>query len=103
MTGYAPDEILSAPALINQIIYPEDLGPYLEYVGSAVNPLNIRQTYSFRILTRTKQVRWCEIKTRAVYDRRGKYLGQRASVNDITRLMHILGEIRNLSDGKRWR
>jgi len=100
ITGYTPDELISHPNLISQIIFPEDLQKYQDYITDAVGLLNIRQSLSFRILTRTKQVRWCEIKTRAVYDRRGKYLGQRASVNDVTRLMQALGEIRNLSDGK---
>jgi PAS domain S-box-containing protein len=100
ITGYTPDELLSQPSLINLIIYPSDLEKYLEFVDNAINLLNIRQSLSFRILTRTKQVRWCEIKSRAVYNKRGKYLGQRASVNDVTKLMQALGEIKNLSDGK---
>lgn len=100
ITGYTPDELLSQPGLISQIIFPDDLQKYSDYISDAVNLMSIRQSLSFRILTRTKQVRWCEIKTRAVYDRRGKYLGQRASVNDVTRLMQALGEIRDLSDVK---
>ena len=100
ISGYTPDELISHPGIISQIIFPEDLQKYQDYIADAVGLLSIRQSLNFRILTRTKQVRWCEIKTRAVYDRRGKYLGQRASVNDVTRLMQALGEIRNLSDGK---
>lgn len=100
ITGYTPDELISQPGLLNQVIFPEDLQKYNDYISAAVGLINIRQSLSFRILTRTKQVRWCEIKSRAVYDRRGKYLGQRASVNDVTRLMQALGEIRSLSDGK---
>lgn len=102
ISGYTPDELISQPKLINQIIYPDDLQKYLDYIENSVNLITIRQNLTFRILTRTKQIRWCEIKSRAVYDRRGKYLGQRASVNDVTRLMQALGEIRHLSDGKQF-
>lgn len=101
ISGYTADELLNSRGLINQLIHPDDLALFTTYINDAISLLNIRQSLNFRILTRTKQVRWCEIRTRGVYDKRGKYLGQRASVNDVTRLMQALGEIRNLSDGKK--
>ena len=102
ITGYAPEELMTRPGIIDQIIYPEDLQNYRNFVSDSINFISIRQSLSFRILTRTKQVRWCEIKSKAVYNKRGKYLGQRVSINDITRLMQALGEIKNLSDGKQY-
>lgn len=102
VTGYASEELIARPVILDQIIYPEDLEAYRKFVSDSLNFISIRQSFSFRILTRTKQVRWCEIKCKAVYDKRGKYLGQRVSINDITRLMQALGEIKNLSDGKQY-
>lgn len=101
ISGYTADELMNSRGLINQVIHPDDLTDYTAYINDAISLLTIRQSLTFRILTRTKQVRWCEINTRGVYNRRGKYLGQRVSVNDVTRLMQALGEIRSLSDGKK--
>lgn len=102
ITGYAPQQLISNHRLIESIIYPEDLDEYRTFIDEAINFVNIRQALRFRILTLTKQLRWCEIKCKAVYDKRGKYLGQRASIGDITKLMHALGQIKDLSEGKQY-
>lgn len=102
LTGYAAGELINNPDLLDEIIYPPDLDDFKRFISDSLNFVDIRQALNFRILTRTKQIRWCEIKCRAVYDTRGKYLGQRASVNDVTRLMQALGEIKNLSAGKEY-
>lgn len=102
ITGYAAGELMANPDILDDIIYPSDLGDFRKYISDSLNFVDIRQSLTFRILTRTKQIRWCEIKCKAVYDSRGKYLGQRASVNDVTRLMSALGEIKNLSAGKEY-
>lgn len=100
ITGYAAGELINEPKLLNEIVFPEDSDVFRKYISDSMSFTNIRQSLNFRILTRTKQIRWCEIKCKAVYDNRGKYLGQRASVSDITRLMQALGEIKNLSEVK---
>lgn len=100
ITGYAPQEMITNPGLIETIIYEGDLDSYKRFVDDSINFVTIRQGLRFRILTLTKQLRWCEIKCKAVYNKRGKYLGQRASVGDITKLMHALGQIKDLSEGK---
>ncbi|MDZ7738256.1 MAG: PAS domain-containing protein [Bacteroidales bacterium] len=97
ITGYAAGELMANPDILDDIIYPADLDDFRKFISDSLNFVDIRQSLNFRILTRTKQIRWCEIKCKAVYDSRGKYLGQRASVNDVTRLMNALGEIKNLS------
>jgi len=102
LTGYAAGELINNQGILDEIIYPPDLEDFSRFISDSLNFVDIRSSLSFRILTRTKQVRWCEIKCKAVYDSRGKYLGQRASVNDVTRLMQALGEIKNLSAGKEY-
>lgn len=102
LTGYAAGELINNPSMLDDIIFPPDLEDFRRFITDSLNFVDIRSTLNFRILTRTKQIRWCEIKCRAVYDSRGKYLGQRASVNDVTRLMQALGEIKNLSTGKEY-
>jgi PAS domain S-box-containing protein len=100
ITGYAAGVLIDSPELLDNIIYPPDLDDFKRFISDSMNFVEIRQSLTFRILTLSKQIRWCEIKCRAVYDSRGKYLGQRASINDVTRLMQALGEIKNLSAGK---
>lgn len=100
ITGFAPQELISNPGLINSIVYSEDLEKYNVFINQSINFISIKQSLRFRILTLTKQLRWCEIKCKAVYDKRGKYLGLRASIGDITKLMQALGQIKNLSEGK---
>jgi PAS domain S-box-containing protein len=100
ITGFAPQELISNPGLINSIVYSEDLEKYNVFINQSINFISIKQSLRFRILTLTKQLRWCEIKCKAVYDKRGKYLGQRASIGDITKLMEALGQIKDLSEGK---
>ena len=102
ITGYAAGELMDNPGILDSIIYPADLDDFRKFISDSLNFVDIRQSLNFRILTRTKQIRWCEIKCKAVYNSRGKYLGQRASVNDVTRLMQALGEIKNLSAGKEY-
>jgi len=102
ITGYAAGELIDNPDLLDSIIYPPDFKDFKRFISDSLNFVEIRQSLTFRILTLSKQIRWCEIKCRAVYDSRGKYLGQRASVNDVTRLMQALGEIKNLSEGKEY-
>jgi len=100
ITGYAPGELINHPELIDKIIFPEDIIKYRQYISDSVGFVTVRQSLNFRILTRTKQLRWCEIKCKSAHNDRGKYLGQMASIRDVTRLMQALGEIKNLSDGK---
>jgi len=100
LSGYAAEELVSQPGLLKQLIYPDDMASYQKFIKDSIDFVTIRQSLKFRILTRTKQIRWCEIKCKAVYNKRGKYLGQRASVSDITRLIQALGEIKSLTDGR---
>lgn len=102
ITGFAPLELINNPLIIETIIYPEDLNNYNDYIKDSLNFIGVKHSLRFRILTRSKQLRWCEIKCRAVYDKRGKYLGQRATIGDITNLMKALGQIKNLSEGKQY-
>ncbi len=100
ITGYAPEELISNPGLLKYIIYDDDIDKYERFINESINFISIKQSLRFRILTLTKQLRWCEIKCKAVYNKLGKYMGQRASIGDITNLMQALGQIKNLSESK---
>ena len=64
--------------------------------------MKIGQSIEFRLLTKTKQLRWCELNSKAVFDRMGSYLGQRGSIRDVTRLKAALGQIREMSEKQVW-
>ena len=102
LTGYTVNEFFSDSKLFYRIIYPEDENKFRQYLHDSISFMQIGQSIEFRILTRSKQLRWCEMNSKAVFDRMGSYLGQRASIRDITRLKSALGQIREMSDKEVW-
>jgi PAS domain S-box-containing protein len=97
LTGFSPEEFLNEPDLLFSLIFPEDENRFRLFFESVMNFSQIGRSIEFRILSRTKQLRWCELKTKAIFDKMGSYLGQRGSIRDITRLMTALGEITQIS------
>jgi PAS domain S-box-containing protein len=97
-TGYTPDEFFRNPSLFYELIYEEDEQIVRHYIHDTISFMQIGQTIEFRILTKTKQLRWCEMNSKAVFDPLGRYLGQRCSIRDITRLKTALSHIREITD-----
>jgi len=102
LTGFSAEEFINDSKLIFNIIYPEDESRFRQFFRSTLNFMQIGQSIEFRLLTRTKQLRWCELNTKAMFDRMGSYLGQRGSIRDITRLMTALGQIKEMSGQQVW-
>ncbi len=102
LTGYTVNEFFNDPDLFFKIIYPDDEGKIRQFLHDSNSFMQIGQSIEFRLLTRTKQLRWCELNSKAVFDRMGSYLGQRGSIRDITRLKSALGQIREMSDKQVW-
>ena len=101
ITGYSPKQVMTESSLMGLLVYEEDREPFSRYLKDVLSLTIIRQPYEFRLVTRSRQIRWCEISCRAVHDKFGKYLGIRASVRDITKLKEALGHIKHLSEEKR--
>ncbi len=101
ITGYSPKQIMSSVALSELVIFEKDRQDFLSYLKDVLALNIIRQTFEFRLVTKSRQIRWCEISCRAVHNKFGKYLGIRASVRDITKLKEALGHIKHLSEEKR--
>ena len=83
ITGYSAQEFEENPALLLNIIHPDDrthLGKHLdeELDTSKVCHLN------FRVITRTGEERWISHYCQPVYGHEKKFLGRRASNRDIT-------------------
>jgi len=102
LTGYTVNEFFNDPNLFFKIIYTEDEVKVRRFLHDSISFMQIGQSIEFRLLTRTGQLRWCELNSKAIFDRMGSYLGQRGSIRDITRLKSALGQIREMSDTQVW-
>jgi PAS domain S-box-containing protein len=102
LTGFTPDEFFKNPSLFYQLIVQEDEQQVRHFIHDSIGFMQIGKSIEFRILTKTKQLRWCELNSRAVFDKMGSYLGQRCSIRDITRLKTALGHIREITEGRVW-
>jgi len=102
LTGFTPDEFFKNPSLFYELIYQEDEQEVRRCIHDSIGFMQVGQSVEFRIWTKTKQLRWCEMNSRAVFDKRGNYLGQRCSIRDITRLKTALGHIREITESQVW-
>jgi len=100
LTGFTSNQIIGSSGIKELLVYESDRQKYSFFLGGALNQELVNQSLEFRILTRTKQLRWCVMSVRGVYDEKGKYLGIRASVQDTTRLKNAMGHISELEKGK---
>jgi PAS domain S-box-containing protein len=96
LTGYTSNQIFASESIVELLVYQIDRDKYAEFVAQSLDQMLVNQSLEFRILTRTKQLRWCIINVRGVYDKQGKYLGIRASIQDITRLKRAMGQIQEM-------
>ncbi|HKI88844.1 MAG TPA: LuxR C-terminal-related transcriptional regulator [Draconibacterium sp.] len=100
LTGFTSNQVIAAESLANLLVYEPDRTKFNDFVAHSINHLLMNQALEFRILTRHKQLRWCSINVRGVYNKKGRYLGIRASVQDITKLKRAMGHIHDLSEEK---
>lgn len=100
LTGYTANQIIAADSVSALLVFGADRESFDEFIANAYRQLLVNPFHEFRILTRTRQLRWCSVHVRGVYNREGRYLGIRASIQDITRLKKALGHINDLSAGK---
>lgn len=100
MTGYTANQVIDAPSVSELLVYSADRDKFDRFLSDSINQLLVSAALEFRIVTRTRQIRWCSLNVRGVYDVLGRYMGIRASVHDITRLKGALGHISGLSAGR---
>ncbi len=96
LSGYTSNQIIAAESIADLLVYQLDKYKYAEFLSHSLDQMLINLSLEFRILTRTKQLRWCIMNVRGVYDKFGKYLGIRASIQDITRLKRAMGQIQEM-------
>ena len=96
ITGYTSNQIIASDRIEELLVYQTDREKYERFLSDSLDQMLVNKSLEFRILTRTKQLRWCMMNVRGVYDRMGKYLGIRASIQDITRLKTAMGQINEM-------
>lgn len=84
ISGYAAEEFLDNPDLLQQIIYREDRGIWADHRHTAGSKKGSTEI-EFRIHTKDGKIRWIEHVCQPVYDNDGGYLGIRASNRDVTK------------------
>jgi PAS domain S-box-containing protein len=100
LTGYTANQVIASPSVSELLVFQADRAKFDEFLSNALNQLLVNPSHEFRMLTRTRQLRWCSVNMRGVYNRQGRYLGIRASVQDITRLKSAFIQINDLTAGK---
>lgn len=96
LSGFTANQIIAAENITELLVYQTDRDKYSEFLKQSLDQMLVNQSLEFRILSRTKQLRWCIVNVRGVYDKQGKYLGIRASIQDITRLKRAMGQIQEM-------
>ncbi|HCE57371.1 MAG TPA: hypothetical protein DER09_06080 [Prolixibacteraceae bacterium] len=100
LTGFTANQIISLGNISELLVYQSDRQKFNAFLEQSLNQTLVNQTLEFRMLTRTKQLRWCMLNVRGVYDKQGKYMGIRASVDDVTRLKRAMGQIHEMETAK---
>lgn len=100
MTGYTANQVITSPFLSGMLVHTADREKFDEFISNSLEQSLMNKSLEFRIITRTRQLRWCSMNIRGVYDIQGRYLGIRASVQDITKLKRAMGQIYSLTEGR---
>jgi PAS domain S-box-containing protein len=96
LTGFTANQIIASGNIMELLVYQADREKYERFLSESLDQMLVNKSLEFRMLTRTKQLRWCIMNVRGVYDRLGKYLGIRASIQDITKLKMAMGQINEM-------
>jgi len=84
ITGYRPEDFISEPDLLTQIVHPDDRKAYEEHKNLIHDETAGITNVEYRIITRDERERWIDHICRPLFEDDGKYLGRRVSNRDIT-------------------
>ncbi len=83
ITGYRAQEFEGNPALLLNIIHPDDRTYFGKHLDEELETVEVCHL-NFRVITRTGEERWISHYCQPVYGHEKKFLGRRASNRDIT-------------------
>ena len=93
ITGYRAQEFQADPALLEQIIHPDDRAVAVDHFRHESVESSRLAPFEFRVLTRRGEERWLEHVCQPVYDAAGNYLGRRGSNRDATERKRVEEEL----------
>ena len=82
VTGYAAQEFMDKPDLLQEIIHLDDRQTFLQHKRDM--SLSSHGDIEFRITTKDGEIKWIHHVCQPVYDNKGCYAGNRGSNRDIT-------------------
>jgi PAS domain S-box-containing protein len=85
ITGYSAAQFRDDASLLERIILPEDIAVWKSHMREIHQPeARNRSSCTFRIRTKSGEVRWIEHRCTSITSSKGVYLGRRGSNIDIT-------------------
>jgi len=83
LTGYKPEEFLTDPGLLLNIVHPDDRDPFAQHLQDLPTHSDACHL-EFRIIARNAGILWIDHRCRPVFRADGSYLGHRSSNRNIT-------------------
>jgi diguanylate cyclase (GGDEF)-like protein/PAS domain S-box-containing protein len=96
ISGYTAEEFYADPALMKQIIYPEDRSLYIDHTHQ-LSERGVPMPIFFRIKAKDGDIRWIAHTCRPVIDEAGKHNGFRGSNRDDTERRKMEDQVRELA------
>ena len=84
ITGYTPQEYLELPDHLQQVVHPDDYETIQPVFDKALKEKRYADNFVFRILTKSREMKWVAASCQPIYADAGEYLGLRVSISDIT-------------------
>jgi len=96
ITGYTVEEVIeNHPGLFSKIVHPSDKEQFRKHFAKDLSSSEVTRI-TFRIISRSGEVRWLENITRPVYDNKGNFLGRRGSSRDISARKEAEEELKDI-------
>jgi len=97
LTGHPPESFYANPALMDQLVHPDDADKWQRHVHS-INTGGSPESFDLRLLVRGDQVVWINHVCLAVHDAQGRQTGVRSTNLDITARKEAEARISHLAD-----
>lgn len=93
ITGCRPEEFMSNPRLLIDIVHPDDQSAYAEHKHLLHDERAEASSIEYRIIARNGSEHWIEHICRPLFGKDSRYLGRRISSRDITQRKLVEKEI----------
>lgn len=93
ITGWSPEEFISKPHLLMEIVHPDDHQYFAEHKQLVHDETAGISSIEYRIIARDGSERWIEHHCRPLFGKDNSYLGRRVSSRDVTERKRAENEI----------